>query len=313
MPPAPNLHLLTPMKAKPTLKPPTRQAMLLSALAVGAAAAMIARQVSQRKALGPREPKGTLRDLWTEVEDLRIYTRVSRGPVSGLVPIVLVHGFGMSSSYMVPIAERLAAETPVFAPDLPGHGRSQDPGRTLDISELAEILDAWMDAVGLQKVALLANSMGCQIATELAVRHPDRIDRLILVGPTVDPDARTLLRNLPRFLLTSSAERSSLKLLMLRAYGQAGLGRLRQEVAIAFADRIEDKLPRITAPTLVVRGEHDRVVPQSWAEEVARKLGAGEIRVIAGAGHALNYSAADQLMRVIRPFLRAKRPERAAG
>lgn len=287
--------------------------MLLSALAVGAAAAVVARQVSLRKALGPREPKGTLRDLWTEVEGLRIYTRVSRGPVSGLLPVVLVHGYGMSSSYMVPIAERLAAETPVFAPDLPGHGRSQDPGRTLDLSELAELLDAWMDAVGLQKAALLANSMGCQVAVELAVRHPDRIDRLILIAPTADPEARTFLRSLPRFLRTSSAERSALKLLLLWDYGRAGLSRLRREAAVAFADRIEDKLPRIKAPTLVVRGEHDRVVPQQWAEEVARQAGAGEVRVIAGAGHAPNYSAADQLMRVIRPFLRAKRPERVAG
>ena len=76
--------------------------------------------------------------------------------------------------------------------------------------------------------------------------------------PTADPEARTFLQNLLRFLITSTAERSALKLLVLRDYGRTGLGRLRQEVAIAFADRIEDKLPRITAPTLVVRGEHRR-------------------------------------------------------
>jgi 2-hydroxy-6-oxonona-2,4-dienedioate hydrolase len=71
------------------------------------------------------------------------------------------------------------------------------------------------------------------------------------------------------------------------------------------ADRIEEKLPRIKAPSLVVRGERDAVAPQPWAEEVARKLGAGEVRVIPGKGHAPNYSAPDELMRVIRPFLSA--------
>jgi 2-hydroxy-6-oxonona-2,4-dienedioate hydrolase len=298
---------------KVTSKPPSKRALLLSALAVGTAAAVIARQHALRKIRGPKEPKGSLRDLWTEVEGLRIYARVSRGPVAGLLPIVLVHGYGMSSSYMVPIAERLAAERPVFALDLPGHGRSEAPERILDIPELAEILDAWMDAVGLHRVAFLANSMGCQVVAELAVRHPERVDRLILTAPTTDPEARTFQQHLQRFLLTSSAERQSLNFLLLRDYSRAGLLRLRRQMEVVFADRIEDKLPRISAPALVVRGEHDHVVPQQWAEEVARRLGAGEVRVIPGTGHAPNYSAADQLMRVIRPFLRAERPERATG
>jgi pimeloyl-ACP methyl ester carboxylesterase len=56
-------------------------------------------------------------------------------------------------------------------------------------------------------------------------------------------------------------------------------------------------------PSLVLRGSRDAIVPQRWAEEVARGLGAGGVEVIQGVGHALNYSAADELMRRIRPFL----------
>jgi pimeloyl-ACP methyl ester carboxylesterase len=72
---------------------------------------------------------------------------------------------------------------------------------------------------------------------------------------------------------------------------------------VVFGDRIEDKLPRITAPSLVVRGEGDALVPQHWAEEVARRLQAGEVRVVLDAGHAPHYGSADELMRIIRPFL----------
>jgi pimeloyl-ACP methyl ester carboxylesterase len=244
-----------------------------------------------------------LRDLWTCVDGLRIYARASQTPVAGRLPVVLVHGFGMSSSYMVPLAKRLAAECAVYAPDLPGHGRSDDPGCTLSIHELADFLTAWMDAVGIEQAAFLGNSMGCQILAELAVRHPERVDRLILVSPTVDAAARSLRRELPRFLKTAFAERPSILLMMLRDYIRAGFRRLHREMDVALADRIEQKLAQISVPSLVVRGERDAVVPQAWAEEVARKLRAGDVRVIRGKGHALNYSAADELMRVIRPFL----------
>ena len=71
-----------------------------------------------------------------------------------------------------------------------------------------------------------------------------------------------------------------------------------------FQDPIERKLPEIDTPALVVRGEKDSVVPQRWAEEVAGRLGTDRLLVIPGEGHALNYSAAGELLRRIRPFLR---------
>jgi pimeloyl-ACP methyl ester carboxylesterase len=247
-------------------------------------------------------PKGRLRGLWTRVEGIKMYTRTTRDAPAGR-PVVLVHGYGMSSRYMVPIAERLAAEHTVYAPDLPGHGRSGDPGRFFSIPDLAEILRAWMEAVGIDRAAFLGNSMGCQILVELAVCHPERVDRLILVSPTVDPAARTSRQQIARLLKDIFAERISLVLVVCHSYWQVSFRRLRQELKAALADRIEEKLPRVTAPGLVVRGERDPLVPQAWAEEVARKLRAGSVRVLQGEGHALNYSAADELMRVVRPFL----------
>jgi pimeloyl-ACP methyl ester carboxylesterase len=250
-----------------------------------------------------KEPKRKLRGLWTRTEGLRIYARTSEEPVSGRLPVVLVHGYAVSSRYLVPIAKRLAAERTVYLPDLPGHGRSEDPGWTLSVPELASGLYEWMDAIGLGRVILLGNSMGCQIAVELAVRHPERIDRLILIGPTVDPGARSFLRQLPRFVRAAFAERPSLLFWVAWDYLRAGPSRIVQEMNVAFSDRIEDKLGQVQMPSVVLRGERDAIVPQRWAEEVARGLGAERVEVIRGAGHALNYSAADELMRRIRPFL----------
>lgn len=289
-----------------------RRALILSALAVGSAVALVRRRGSRPWAGGPKEPKGNLEPLRIRVDGLEIHARVSRDPVSGRIPgrlpVVLVHGLGVSSLYMVPLAKRLAAEVPVYAPDLPGHGRSDDPARTLGVPELAEVLCRWMDAVGLGRAAFLANSMGCQTVAEFAVRWPERVDRLILVGPSAEAGARSFWPHLLRLVRTAWAERPSLIPLVAWEYARAGPPDLYREMRHMFADRIEDKLPRIEAPVLVVRGENDAIVPQRWAEEVARLAGADGVQVIPGAGHALNYTAADELMRTIRPFLRPDTP-----
>jgi pimeloyl-ACP methyl ester carboxylesterase len=75
--------------------------------------------------------------------------------------------------------------------DLPGFGLSDEPGRVLNVAEHAGHLADWLEATGLPPVVLLGNSLGCRVAVDLAVRHPDRVRGLILVGPTIDPAART--------------------------------------------------------------------------------------------------------------------------
>ncbi|HSK75026.1 MAG TPA: alpha/beta hydrolase [Thermoanaerobaculia bacterium] len=249
------------------------------------------------------EPRAQLRSVRTRVDGLSIHTLASADPAPGALPVVLVHGYGVSGRYMVPIARRIAAELPVWVPDLPGHGRSEKPEQTLDVPGLARALRGFLDAVGVPRAAFLANSMGCQTVAELAVRHPETVDRLIFVGPTADPETRTLHQHLPRFLRAVFEERPSLIPLAMADYLRFGPRRIVEELRAMFADRIEEKLPEISAPAMVVHGERDFIVPRRWAAEVARLLRTDRLFAIPGAGHALNYSAPDKLMRLIRPFL----------
>lgn len=247
--------------------------------------------------------RARLRSVWTRVDGRQVHARVSAGPAPGALPVVLVHGYGVSGRYMVPIARRIAAERPVWVPDLPGHGRSEKPERTLDVPGLARALRGFLDAVGVPRAAFLANSMGCQTVAELAVRHPETVDRLIFVGPTADCEARTLRQHLPRLLRAAFEERPSLIPIVIADYLRAGPRLIVEELRAMFEDRIEEKLPGISAPALVVHGERDFIVPHRWAAEVARRLQTDHLFAIPGAGHALNYSAPDELMRLIRPFL----------
>jgi pimeloyl-ACP methyl ester carboxylesterase len=247
---------------------------------------------------------GRLESRWSVVDGRRLHARVSveSAPADALA-VILVHGLGVASTYMVPTAVRLAREYRVYAPDLPGFGHSDKPPRALDIPELADALIAWMDTAGLDRVALVGNSLGCQIIVNAAIRYQARVDRLVLQGPTMDRHARTLRQQLGRGLLDVLREHPSQPLVQTRDYAKFGLRRSLHTFRFAVHDRIEDKLPLVQAPTLVVRGERDPIVSQRWAEEVTQLLPRGRLVVIPGAPHTLNYSTPHAFVRVLRPFL----------
>jgi len=220
------------------------------------------------------------------------------------LPLVFVHGWGVSGRYLLPAAARVALHHPVWVPDLPGHGRSSDPAEVLDVRGQADALLAWLDAVGIRHAVLVGNSMGGQVASVVAARRPERVPALVLVGPTVDASARTLARQAARFCRAAFAEKASLVPLLLRDYARTGPRRLWRELQFALEDRIEERLPRVHSPAMVVRGERDRLVPAAWAAEVARLLPNGRLVEIPRGGHALQYSLPDPFVAYLRGFLR---------
>jgi 2-hydroxy-6-oxonona-2,4-dienedioate hydrolase len=246
-----------------------------------------------------RKRSDSLKSAWTNVGGLRLHARVADNSLSqNLPPVILVHGLGVSSRYMIPLAERLASHWRVYAPDLPGFGRSDKPRRPLNIHELADALAGWMGENKLESATLLANSIGCQIVVELAISRPQLVERIILVSPTVDRLARTISRQFFRLLLDIPREPLGLLFIALVDYLKAGLGRAAQTFGYALQDRVEDKLPHVHQQTLVVRGARDPLVSQGWVEEVNRLLPEGRLVVIPGAAHGVNYNSPEQLARV---------------
>ncbi len=243
-----------------------------------------------------------LRRVWTDTAAGTMHARVGSDRGSGR-PVVLVHGMIISSRYMVPTAVELAPLCPVYAVDLPGYGDSVKPRAILSLTELADALAGWMDAMRFPAAHLVANSFGCQVLAEFALRHVERVDRLVFQGPTVDPNARSVRQQLARLLRNSSSEAPGLGWITIVDYVKAGMRRIRATIRMAIEDRIEDKVSRIVAPTLVVRGGNDPLVPQGWAEELVRRLPRGELRVLPGLGHTINYTAPREFVAALRPFL----------
>lgn len=219
------------------------------------------------------------------------------------MPVVLVHGLAVSHRYLMPLAAQLAARYPVHAVDLPGFGLSDDPGQVLDVPELADRLAEWLVLADVSPAAVVAHSFGCQVAVDLAVRYPTRVTGLLLVGPTIDPYARTALRQVLRLLRDLWHEDLTQLPIFVRDLADAGLARAAGTFRIALRDRIEHKLPAVPVATLVTRGGLEPTVSRRWVELAARLLPRGELAVVPGAPHDAGYTAAERLAAVLIPFL----------
>jgi pimeloyl-ACP methyl ester carboxylesterase len=267
---------------------------------------------------------------WTHAGNTRVYVRVptalkqqSTDSASGAngngaapeletTPIVLVHGLSSSRS-LKPLIRALGTRRPVFAPDLPGFGLSDQPIHPLDIPGLADALRRWLFDNRLAPAIVVGVSFGCQVAADLAARHPVAVDRLVLVGPTFDPAARTPAKLALR--LVRNAPRSSPRLAptVVHDFIDAGPWRSMWTLRRAFEDPIEDKLADIEAPTLVVRPERDHLAPAEWTEHVAELIPDAELVVVPKARHAIGPRTAARLTALLVPFLSDGVEEEEAG
>lgn len=263
--------------------------------------------VPARRRRGPAlsATTGSRTDPWRSCLDAVTGIRsVHAGPDEP--PVVLVHGIGAAGPVVAPLGEVLAARFGVAVPDLPGFGRSPGGHRGTDPTSLAGALADWCDALEVEQAPFVGVSAGCQVLLHLAVERPDLVDRLVLVGPTVDHRSRNVPSQLLRLALDALLERPSLWLVQLRGIRQLGVRRLRQAAAALIEDRPEQLLAQVTCPVLVVRGGWDPLVPARWARTAARLAPRGRAVTVPRAPHALVHSRPRQLARVVVPFLTAQ-------
>jgi pimeloyl-ACP methyl ester carboxylesterase len=241
---------------------------------------------------------------WTTIGSLSVHSRAWISPqLIGQPPIVLVHGLGVSSRYMVPTAERLSADYRVYAPDLPGFGRSPSPPRPRTIVEQARTLGDWLRESELSAPVLVGNSYGCQVIAELMMQRPNCARALVLSAPTIEPSRRSAWGESARLLSDAPLESPRLVPLVIRDYLLAGPRAILFTLGDALADRIEEKLPRVTIPTLIVRGTSDPIVSNDWVNFLAQGMPHGSVRLLEGAPHAVNFSAAAAFVGAIVSFI----------
>lgn len=247
-----------------------------------------------------QERLASLPSHWVMVNGWRMHYRVGG---TGRQPVVLVHGLSVSGNYLLPTAAELRDDFTVYVPDLPGFGASEKPRRVLGIVEMADVLMAWMDAVGLERAYLLGNSLGCHTVAAVAARFRERVAGIILVSPAGDRGGRDVLRLVMRALNDFAREPWSFWAVMFQDFLKVGLRRTLLTLRSLLQCRLEPWLPRVDVPALVVGGRHDRIVPMSWIGRVAALLPQGQVAVIGEAGHVPNFSHPARLAELVRAFV----------
>jgi pimeloyl-ACP methyl ester carboxylesterase len=256
-----------------------------------------------RLALAAPRPAAGLTSEFRLVDGLRTHTRRSTDPAAGAPAVVLVHGLAVSHRYLTPLAVALSPTHPTYVPDLPGFGLTERPGTAYDVPRHAAHLAAWLDAYRLDRVCLVGHSFGAEVVAALAARRPELVRALVLAGPTSDPAARNRRCQVGRWLVDTLREAKFQAPILLRDVWDARPWRVFATLSHSVRNSIEADLTRIAAPTLVLTGARDPVVPPSWREQAGRLLPDGRSATVPGAAHNVATTAPTQVAEAIRTLL----------
>lgn len=249
----------------------------------------------------------TSADRFVDVEGLRVRVR-EEGPAEA-PPLVLLHGFVVSLESFDGWAKELSADRRVIRFDLAGHGLTgPDAQKRYAPAERAEFVGAVMDALGVERAAIAGNSLGGLAAWRFAAEHPKRVSALILVAPGGFPNqyvSDTPVAPPPAmvaFLRTAApaAVRTALqgvyfddaKVTEARVALMSDMMRRRGN-AQAFIDSINEfslpdptaDLAKITAPTLLLWGEEDLVIPVAQADLMTNAIPNSRLVRYPAVGH----------------------------
>lgn len=251
----------------------------------------------------------TRRRLWVGLNAVDV-----RGSFAGeRAPIVLVHGIGVSGEYFLPLADALSADHDVYVLDLPGYGNTPNPRRALTVAELGETVAEVIKELGLDRPVVVGHSMGAQILAQTIGQHPQLCAGYIMIGPTVDPAARSLRAQEWRLLRDSLREPARTNAVIFRNYARMGPLRYLRTARYMLADRIEETILDCAIPGLVVRGARDPIADQDWARQLVRLAPDADLLEVPRARHAVQHTRPKELAAACAPFLASAFRDRFAN
>jgi pimeloyl-ACP methyl ester carboxylesterase len=262
-------------------------------------------------------PSARTVSVWQDQVRIRCLSKGS-GPA-----LVFFHGpWGLTWD---PFLDALAASFTVYAPEHPGTTpEAPDDIYRLDgLWDLVLCYDELLEALGLDSAAFVGHSFGGMVACELAAAYPRRIRRLALIDPLgfwrdAEPVVNWMMLNpgeLPGYIFRDPNGEAARRML---GGGEApdavAAARVRLMWAMGATGKfiwpipdkgLKKRIHRVRAPTLVVWGKDDRLVPSVYADEFVRRIPGARVETVDDAGHAPQLERPDTVARTVREFVMA--------
>lgn len=255
-------------------------------------------------------------------------------------PLVLVHGLSSYTGFWEAQIPAFAAEGyRVISLDLPGYGASDRPDAPCDPPWYAGVLSGFLEELGLEQATIVGHSMGGQIALTLALEHPEQVSRLVLSAPAgferftagerdwmrgywhekraLEADEDAVRAN---FAMNFARWDEGVERLVAERVRMAGTADFRgTSVAVArsvvgmLEHPVLDRLDQIRAPTLIVFGTDDRLIPNpvfhgggtaAFARRAAERIPGAELVLISGAGHMVHHDRPEAFNAAVSDWLK---------
>jgi 3-oxoadipate enol-lactonase len=239
-------------------------------------------------------------------------------------PLLLIQGLGYGGRGWGPVLELLAEDFTVAIFDNRGFGSSDVPPGPYSVRELAEDARAVLDAAGLDRAHVVGASLGGMVAQELALTHPQRIDRLVLActtpggvgaypmppqtvslmleAPTMPPDV-ALRRFAENALGDGTSDDLVERIVAYRTANPPDLGGWQSQAAAGAMHDALDRIREIKTPTLVVHGTEDAVVDPRNASLLAERIPGARVELLPGCGHLPFWEEPERFAALIKEFL----------
>lgn len=243
-------------------------------------------------------------------------------------PLLLLRGLSRSHRFWLELADLFGERYRLLLMDNRGIGRSADDGRPYRVGTLADDVASVLDAAGVERAHVFGLSLGGMIAQELVLRHPERVERLVLGATTPGPrhgqrpaprvvatllaanalpwrHARTFVEPLLVEKLQGAARRKTLDAwtALIEEEPPARWGVLRQLLAAQLHDTWS-RLPLIRSRTLCIVGSNDRLMPKENTRLLADRIPNALYRELAGCGHDFPADTPPETVEIIDEFLR---------
>ncbi len=226
--------------------------------------------------------------------------------------LVLIHGAGGSRLHWPGELRRLTGAT-VYTLDLPGHGRSEEQGCDT-ISDYANVIAAFLDAVEVERAVVAGHSMGGAIAQTLALDFASRVAGLVLVGSgarlrvapaileSIQSDFEGTAALITRFAWSTDAPPALIKL-GRQAILETGPDVLLDDFAACDNFDAMERLAEIRTPTLVIVGSADHLTPPKYARFLIDHIPNAQLTLIEGAGHMVMLEQPAKVAQAVTEFL----------